>query len=337
MIKDIDKKNIRQIPSSQLRCEDEIMASWKGDINKVLLSINCITYNHEPYIEDALIGFLRQKTDFPIEILIHDDASTDGTADIIRKYERLYPNLIKPIYQTENQYSKGVRLMPYNAKRATGSYIAMCEGDDYWLDSKKLQKQVEFLEHNKDYVISGHDAFIINEQGEIISSSKLPLSQKRSFSAEDVSKGKAWILTMSWVYRNLFQEEVPERNMVKNGDTFFTSILGMYGGSYYHEDIKPAAYRVHARGVWSSLNTDVKKDEAINTWFWMYRYYRRVGQPILSSYYFNRFTRAVLAKASLATVVREVLFKLFKLQSLKSFIKKILGRRAFNKLKSGKA
>lgn len=115
--------------------------------NDPLVSICCITYNHEKYIQQCLEGFLIQKTTFPFEILIHDDASTDRTADIIREYETKYPDIIKPIYQTENQYSKGVFISAtYNWSRAKGKYIALCEGDDYWIDPMKLQKQVDFLE-----------------------------------------------------------------------------------------------------------------------------------------------------------------------------------------------
>jgi glycosyltransferase involved in cell wall biosynthesis len=95
---------------------------------------------------------MMQKTNFPIEVLIHDDASTDGTADIIREYEQKYPEIIKPVYQTENQYSKGVRIsQTYNYPRAQGKYIAFCEGDDYWTDPLKLQKQADFLENNPEY------------------------------------------------------------------------------------------------------------------------------------------------------------------------------------------
>ena len=117
-----------------------------------MVSICCITYNHEKYIRDAIEGFLMQKTTFPFEILIHDDASTDGAADIIREYENKYPHLLYPIYQKENQYSKGIKISPtFQYPRASGKYIAFCEGDDYWTDPYKLQKQVEFLEENIDY------------------------------------------------------------------------------------------------------------------------------------------------------------------------------------------
>ena len=133
-----------------------------------LVSISCITYNHAPFIRECFEGFLMQKTDFEFEILVHDDASNDGTAEIIKEYEQKYPHLFRVIYQTENQYSKGIRGMMarFNFPRARGKYIALCEGDDYWTDPYKLQKQVDFLEGNEDVVVSGHDAYIINEKGE---------------------------------------------------------------------------------------------------------------------------------------------------------------------------
>ena len=131
--------------------QEQIMQNWNSDIP--LVSISCITYNHEPYIAQTLDGFLIQKTDFPFEVLIHDDASTDRTADIIREYEAKFPKLIKPIYQKENQYSKGFTSVSatWNFPRAKGKYIALCEGDDYWIDENKLQMQVDFLENNPEY------------------------------------------------------------------------------------------------------------------------------------------------------------------------------------------
>lgn len=120
-----------------------------------LLSISCITYNHEPFLRECFEGFLIQKTNFSFEILIHDDASTDGTRKIIEEYTAKYPDLFFPFYQEHNQYSKGVRCMMvrFNFPRARGKYIALCEGDDYWTDPYKLQKQVDFLENNKNFSI----------------------------------------------------------------------------------------------------------------------------------------------------------------------------------------
>lgn len=129
-----------------------------------LVSILCATYNQEKYIAQTIEGFLLQKVNFPIEIIIHDDASTDGTADIIRKYEAEHPDLIKGIYQTENQYSKRVDIWAkFLYSKAQGKYFAECEGDDYWTDPSKLQRQVDFLESHPDYILS-HTAFKYYDQ-----------------------------------------------------------------------------------------------------------------------------------------------------------------------------
>lgn len=117
----------------------------------IVVSIICCTYNHENYIRDCLEGFVSQRTGFGFEVLIHDDASTDGTAGIIREYESRYPEIIRPVYQQTNQYSKGVDIFfDVVLPLAKGKYIAICEGDDYWTDPLKLRKQVDFLESHPD-------------------------------------------------------------------------------------------------------------------------------------------------------------------------------------------
>lgn len=115
--------------------------------DNIMVSIRCLTYNHAPYIRECLDGFVMQKTNFTFEIVIHDDASTDGTADIIREYEKKYPHLFNAIYETENQYSKQDGSIPRIVNpQLRGKYVAYCEGDDYWIDPYKLQKQVDILE-----------------------------------------------------------------------------------------------------------------------------------------------------------------------------------------------
>lgn len=118
-----------------------------------LVSISCLTFNHASYIRNTLDGFLMQNTSFPFEVLIHDDCSFDGTSDIIKEYEERHPDIIFPIFEEENQYSKGLPIgtMIWNLPRARGKYIALCEGDDYWTDPLKLQKQVDFLEAYPEY------------------------------------------------------------------------------------------------------------------------------------------------------------------------------------------
>lgn len=130
--------------------ESDIIKNWKN--KEILISINTMTYNHERYIAQCIEGILSQKTTFAFELLIHDDASTDNTVNIVREYEKKYPNIIKPIYQTENQWKRGIKISAtYQYPRAKGKYIAVCEGDDYWIDENKLQMQVDFLENNPEY------------------------------------------------------------------------------------------------------------------------------------------------------------------------------------------
>lgn len=128
------------------------MSYYSKSGDKPLVSIQCITYNHDKYIRGALEGFIMQQTDFPFIVIVHDDASTNGAQDIIREYERKYPDIIKPIYEIENQYSKqdgSLSRIVKNALYSTGAkYYAFCEGDDYWTDPKKLQKQVDLMENN---------------------------------------------------------------------------------------------------------------------------------------------------------------------------------------------
>ena len=148
-----------------------------NDKSKILVSICCITYNHAPFIRKALDGFLMQQPPSCVpqgakmndwcEILIHDDCSTDGTTEIIKEYAAKYPDLIFPLYEKVNQYSQGKEnvIDMYNYGRAKGKYIAYCEGDDYWTDSQKLQKQINFMETHIDYSVCFHcfKNYIINE------------------------------------------------------------------------------------------------------------------------------------------------------------------------------
>lgn len=130
----------------------------------ITVSVICLAYNHEKYIRQTLEGFVMQKTNFSVEYIIHDDASTDATASIIREFEEKYPTLIKPIYQKENQYSKGVPISRGLQMKVEGKYMAFCEGDDYWIDEYKLQKQVTFMEQHPDCTLTIHNGFRLNDR-----------------------------------------------------------------------------------------------------------------------------------------------------------------------------
>ena len=127
------------------------------------VSVYCLVYNHERYLDTALQGFVNQKTNFDYEVFVHDDASTDNSKSIIEGYAQLYPQIIKPIYQQENQYSKGINIFTtFILPRMSGEYIAVCEGDDFWTEPLKLQRQVDFLDRHLDYVACVHNTTIIN-------------------------------------------------------------------------------------------------------------------------------------------------------------------------------
>jgi len=116
--------------------------------DKPLVTVVCATYNQSSYIRDALDGFLKQKTEFPVEVLVHDDASTDGTQEILLSYEREFPN-VKVFYENKNQYDNrpnGGYFQGLLERHARGKYIAQCEGDDFWTDTHKLQHQFDYME-----------------------------------------------------------------------------------------------------------------------------------------------------------------------------------------------
>lgn len=131
------------------------------DESKCMVSVACLAYNHEATLAEALESFVSQRTAFPYEVLVNDDASTDGTAEVLREYAQRYPGLIRPFYQRENLFSQGKDpLLAALFPNARGKYIALCEGDDYWTDPTKLQRQVEFLESHTEYAACVHNTTV---------------------------------------------------------------------------------------------------------------------------------------------------------------------------------
>lgn len=136
--------------------------------NNITVSVCCITYNQQLYISEAIESFLRQKSTFPLEIIVHDDASTDKTARVIKQYAKKYPDVIIPILQKENQYSKGIKaLLTFVFPMAKGKYIAVCEGDDYWTDPYKLQKQIDYMERHPECSLCFHAAELVKGKTKI--------------------------------------------------------------------------------------------------------------------------------------------------------------------------
>lgn len=218
--------------------------------NYPLVSIHCITYNHEKYIRDALEGFVMQKTNFKFEAIVHDDASTDNTAAIIQEYAEKYPEIIKPIFETENQYSKHdgslTRIMNAACK---GKYIALCEGDDYWIDPYKLQKQVDFLESHPDYSMCWTDGFIeMNGKQKAYNR----YSENCQSPLEDIiANGGDFIPTCSIILReNVIKNMPPKAKGYFCGD-YPLQMWSAYIGKVFYIKEQTCVYRFLTVGSWS--------------------------------------------------------------------------------------
>ena len=217
-----------------------------------LVSICCITYNHENYIRDAIEGFLMQKTSFPIEIIIHDDASTDNTAQIIKEYEDKYPDLFCNIFQNENQWSKGGGSIyaRFLYPQARGKYIALCEGDDYWTDPLKLQKQVNFLEENEKYgLVHGNcNIFFQDSNRWILDANKKHINkntiQNRKELFYKIISGAYKIRTATVLFKKNLLSQIPKNEIhFLMGDTPLWLDFSQITKFKYFEEIF-SAYRV---------------------------------------------------------------------------------------------
>ncbi|CEG28648.1 glycosyltransferase family 2 protein [Bacillus sp. B-jedd] len=224
-------------------------------MKNIVVSINCITYNHRDYIADAIESFLMQKTNFDFEILIHDDASTDGTAEIIREYEKKYPDIIKPIYQTFNQYSQGKKIFMPNAARAKGKYTAICEGDDYWTDPYKIQKQVDFMERHPECSLCVHAGNMVSASDKKIINRCRPNRGNKVYTVEEVIEyGGALFMTNSMFYQTKLAQNIPEFfNKVNVSDYPLTIYLALQGTVYYLDEYM-SAYRLWVSGSWTEKN-----------------------------------------------------------------------------------
>ena len=223
---------------------------------KPLVSICCAAYNHEAYIEDALKGFLMQECDFEYEILIHDDASTDKTAEIIRAYERRYPDKIFPIYQTENQYSQGKKYSDLNYERVRGKYVAICEGDDYWTHPQKLAKQIKAMQEKPEFGLSFHPAKQLHMEKNVEKDIGLYLETSGIVPIENIiMKTKEIIPTASCIITADVMQKVLEfkstRPYLTVGDIyiqFFGALKA--GGAIFLHDVM-SVYRFSTPTSWS--------------------------------------------------------------------------------------
>ncbi len=231
------------------------------DEREVLVSVCCLSYNHEAYLRDAIESFISQKTDFRFEVLINDDASTDGTAAILREYAERYPELIRPFYQPVNLYSQGKDLcleVLYPAAR--GKYIALCEGDDYWTDDTKLQRQADFLEANPEYSACVHNTLLHYCQGEQRDKPLLRHTQDCDVGVAEVLRGVSYSFHTSSL--------MAKKAVIADVRDFF--YVGLEHGFGDHPDALwlivngpirylnrcMSVYRIHSSGLSWSANVD---------------------------------------------------------------------------------
>lgn len=262
--------------------------SWP-DGSSPVVSVLCTTFNHGQFIKMCIEGLLAQKTNFPVEILVHDDASTDDTADILKEYAKKYPNIIKPILQVKNQYSKGVKPnLKFNLPRALGEYIAFCEGDDYWTCPDKLQTQIDYLENHPESVACFANSIVIDQQGSIVREERVPEKYQRRLNQLDIVSGFC-PPTNTMLFRRSSLGTLPRvSKKVVNVDFIISAQLAEHGTIEYLPG-SMAAYRIHDGGIWSSRSEDYLLLNSLRTrsaLLIIYKEkYRDILRPVIETYY----------------------------------------------------
>ena len=267
------------------RAEAEIMQNWQGDTSLPLVSICTRTYNIENFITESLDSFLMQETEFPFEIVIDDDCSSDTTADIIKEYKEKYPNIINANLLEKNI---GVRLnFINNMQRAKGKYIAPCDGDDYWTDPLNLQKHIDFLEEHNTYVVSYSSLEPLFEEGAIERTFNWNTKDKEAIEIQKEFLGTG-ICAVCFRNVDIIREYPFEHHCAPIDDNFLGSLLGTYGKGKFLKDIKAAKYRQHGNSDYSSKS---KKEKALmyqQNYFALYMYYLRIGNISLSDHFHKK-------------------------------------------------
>ena len=292
-----------------------------------------MTYNHEKFIHTAIDSILMQKTNFTFEIVVGDDCSTDKTQEILLNYKKNNPNTFKLIF---NEKNLGAKVNQVNVLTAcSGKYIAICEGDDHWTDSYKLQKQVDFLENNSEYVMCSHDIITSDDNNTITNHDLLPVEFRRDFTANELIKAP-WIPSLTRCFKNIFLETPNLLNLfyaAPNGDQLLSALLGQYGGNkYLGREIKPASYRRHSGGVWSSKSNIERIKLSSITNKVIADFFQEKGNIEVSNYYL------ILINKNLSSLTNDCIKsqntnKLIEVKDLiKEFYTKQLNLNEYNKL-----
>ena len=261
---------------------------------KPLVAIHCLVYNHAPYLRDCFEGFVMQQTNFPFVAVVHDDASIDNSAAIIREYEENYPHIFKPIYETENQYSKhddSLEQIMNDAIDASGAkYVAMCEGDDYWTDPLKLQKQVDFMEANPEYVLCCHRYKIYNQNDGTWDKDyvhQLFEISPNGFSFSNQENFNVWITkTLTLLIRQDALRKMPSKKGFKYWRDVHMNYYLLKQGKGFCMPLEGSVYRRHQGGIFSALQQTQQRRIGMKIWYELLKYNQ--DDEILVTFYKNQ-------------------------------------------------
>ena len=249
--------------------------------DNILVSVVCDVYNHEPYLRQCFDGFVMQRTNFKFEVLVHDDASTDKSAEIIIEYTNKYPDIFKPIIQKENQYSKGVGIWKtYQFPRVKGKYVALCEGDDYWTDPLKMQKLYDVLENSHNVILVYTNYNVVDDKNNYLILAFWEKNKERSHSGDnfpDLVKGN-YIMTLT----TMFRRELLTNSLLKKCKNtmdlnYFRAASTMGDFSYIPE--VTASYRRNPTGMTMSnhpiIDRNAKQINLFYNHFYLKSFYKK--------------------------------------------------------------
>lgn len=311
----------------------------KKNQNEIMVSVLCLTYNHEQYIKECLDGIVKQKTNFKFEVIVHDDASTDSTANIIRDYEKKYFGLFKVIYQKQNQYSKNISIMStYLLPKVRGKYIAVCEGDDYWNDKYKLQKQVDFLEKHKDYVACVHNTLVINCRTKEKYKKLENIKDQTLLTEQIIENGVKEFHTSSLLYRTEYSRIPDELKLSFCGDYSKALYLALCGKIYRFKDVM-SVYRFFSKNSFSERTEKMNSVDVIKRYKEVQEFLKQID--IYSHYKYHSIIESLIEKNQITVYMiqydykkilqnyRAYVNKMSKKEKIKFYIKVILGKKVY--------
>lgn len=256
------------------------------------VTVYMINFNQERFIKEAVESVLMQECEFDFELLIADDCSTDNSKNILKNIIKNHPkgkliNLIEKVRNlgmTRNFFETLIL--------CSGEYIALCDSDDFWRDTQKLQKQIDFLEKNRDYVVSFHDVTLFDDRSIQLNRNYILKEVKRNYDSNELING-AFLMPVTMCFRNVIKEIPKEAFKVTNWDVFLISLLGEYGKAKFAYDIIPSGYRLHHNNISGTLSEFKKNYQRKTVFYYLFLYYKRVNKKNIAFNYFLKYNKAV--------------------------------------------